>query len=135
MGVKGVEAHIKNLDRITGREMIEAVGRQLFVSGQNMQVDAQISITEGAVSGKQHVPSRPGEPPKNDTGGLANNIEAVQVEPLKVEVSSNAQYAAALEYGTSKMLARPYMQPAADRARKKIRAEISETVRRVIRKR
>jgi HK97 gp10 family phage protein len=77
-------------------------------------------ITDGAVSGKGHVPSLPGNPPLEDTGVLRTNIETTQPAPLHVEVSSNAPYAAALEFGTSRMQPRPYMQPATDRKRKAV---------------
>jgi hypothetical protein len=100
--------------------MVKQVSAALFAGGQAIQVEAQISISEGAVSGKNHVPSKPGEPPNQDTGVLANNIETVLVEPLRVEVSSNAPYAAALEYGTTKMAARPYMSRAVARKRDEV---------------
>lgn len=101
------------LGRIGGPGKVTRIGQALFAGGELVQTEAQISITRGAVSGKNHVPSAPGEPPNNDTGRLADNIETVQVQPLKVEVSSNAPYSAALELGTSKMEARPFMGPAA----------------------
>jgi HK97 gp10 family phage protein len=82
------------------------------------------------VSGRNHVPSRPGEPPNQDTGVLASNIETVQISPVLVEVSSNAPYSAPLEFGTSKMAARPFMRPARD----KMRAEVTELVRRAVAK-
>lgn len=117
--------------KVTGRElahrrirgttgdaaMVSEVGKALFVAGNRIQVAAQKSITEGSVSGAFHVPSLPGEPPNADTHTLDRQIETVQVEPLKVEVSSNAPYAAFLEFGTSKMAARPYMLPAAEKER------------------
>jgi hypothetical protein len=158
--IVGAKEHIQHLKQISGPEMVKEVGAALFVGGQRLQTAAQISITEGAVSGKAHVPSAPGEPPKNDTGLLANSIETVQVEPLKVEVSSNAPYAAAqeegskrkastgsrnfaidkkgkqklgpikVEYGDSKTAARPYMRPAA----KKVKAEVRELIRKAVAK-
>lgn len=113
---------------IAGPEMTRRVGQALFVGGQAIQVEAQLSITQGAVSGKGHIASRPGQPPNQDTGVLANNIETVQVAPLRVEVSSNAPYAAHLEFGASKMAERPYMRPA---AAKKLK-EVGELVRRAV---
>jgi HK97 gp10 family phage protein len=110
--------------------MVRQVGAALFVGGQRVQVEAQTSITRGAVSGKGHVPSKPGEPPNADTHFLANNIETVQVAPLKVEVSSNAPYSAALERGTSKMASRPFMAPAL----KKKRAEVQDLIKRAVAK-
>jgi hypothetical protein len=77
------------------------IGAALFVAGNAVQVDAQISITTGAVSGKGHVPSSPGAAPNTDTHFLANNIETPLIRDtgseLKVEVTSNAPYSVALE--------------------------------------
>lgn len=113
--------------------MERRVGQALFAGGDLIRTEAQISITAGAVSGKGHVPSRPGEPPNNDTGHLANNIEAVQVEPLVVEVSSNAPYSAPLELGTSKMAARPFMAPARDAKRKAVVDLVQQAMDSVVR--
>lgn len=96
------------------------VGAALFAGGHLIQTEAQLSITRGAVSGKGHVPSAPGEPPNQDSGVLANNIETAQTGPLKVEVSSNAPYAAVQEFGSSKQAERPYMRPAAAAKRKEV---------------
>lgn len=126
--VTGGKAHAANLRRLGGAEAIASVGRALFAAGERIQVAAQISITEGAVSGKAHVPSAPGTPPNNDTGVLANNIETLQVEPLKVIVSSNARYAAAQEFGNSKLPERPYMRPAVAQERK----AVTEIIRRAV---
>lgn len=126
--ITGKDRASAKLRGLAGQATVEKVGKALFAAGQMIQVEAQLSITNGAVSGKGHVPSRPGEPPKNDTGVLANNIETVMVAPLRVEVSSNAPYARALEFGTSKLTERPYMRPAV--AKKK--AEAVALVRRAV---
>jgi HK97 gp10 family phage protein len=116
-GRRGVEVR---LQRIASEETVRNVGAALFAGGEEIRAEASHMITEGAVSGKNHVPSAPGEPPNEDTGVLRTNIETTQPAPLHVEVSSNAPYAVALEYGTSKMAARPYMQPATDRKRQAV---------------
>lgn len=128
--VRGVKAYTDRLKRLSGPDAKREIGKALFVAGQAVQVEAQILISTGSVSGKGHVPSRPGEPPHNDTGVLANNIETVQIGPLHVEVSSNAPYAAALEYGTSRMAARPYMAPAAAKARDALPRGVAAAVNR-----
>jgi HK97 gp10 family phage protein len=110
--IRGATTFSAKLKDIAGTGKERDLGRALFAAGNLIEVEAARLITAGSVSGKGHVPSKPGEPPSNDTGVLARNIETVQVEPLKVEVSSNAPYSAALEYGTSKMLPRPFMTPA-----------------------
>lgn len=97
--VIGAKAHAARLKKLTGENMVREVGKALFAAGEMIQVEAQISITAGAVSGKNHKPSSVGKPPNNDTGVLAGNIETVQVAPLIVEVSSNAPHAAIHEFG------------------------------------
>jgi HK97 gp10 family phage protein len=126
--VTGRDKVTARLSGATSREAIENVGRALFWGAQQIQAEAQISITQGSVSGKNHVPSLPGEPPNNDTGILKSNIEAVQTAPLRSEVSSNAPYAVPLEAGTSKMAARPYMGPATRRKKKEIVEKVVEAI-------
>lgn len=98
MPLKGSTAHVLRLRRLTD-ETVPPVSKALFRGAQLIQVEAQISISTGSVSGAGHKPSRPGTPPSGDTGVLANNIETVQKEPLVSEVSSNAPYAAIHEFG------------------------------------
>lgn len=126
--VSGAHRVQAKLEGVAGRKAIENVGRALYWGAQQIQAEAQHLITEGSVSGKNHVPSLPGEPPNNDTGVLKSNIEATQTAPLRSEVSSNAKYAVPLEAGTSKMAARPYMAPATRNKRKEIVAKVHEAV-------
>jgi HK97 gp10 family phage protein len=130
-GPKGVA---DRLTRLAGQEKIALVGHALFVGGESIRAYAAHSITEGAVSGKNHVPSRPGEPPNEDTGHLRTNIDVTQTGPLRVEVASNAKYSAALEYGTSKMAARPFMNPAARAKRKEVTENVRKAISAAIRK-
>lgn len=132
--ITGQKAHMARVRSLASPEIIKDVGAALFAAGNAIQVEAQISITRGAVSGKNHVPSRPGEPPNQDTGVLANNIETRLVAPLKVEVSSNAPYAAALEFGTSKVAERPYMRPAAGVVRKEATILVRDAVSTIVRR-
>lgn len=128
-GDSGIKGRLGNL---SGPEAVRQMGAALFAAGQQIEVEAAHSITAGATSGKNHVPSSPGEPPNADTHVLDRSIETVQVAPLKVEVSANAPYAAALEFGTSKMQARPYMAPAVARTRDDVRAIFNRAARRII---
>jgi hypothetical protein len=116
----GAKAHVAHLRRMTGPEAVQEIGKALYAGGQLIEIEAEISITAGSVSGKGHVASKPGEPPNRDTGVLDGNIETATVEPLKVEVSSNAPYAAELEFGTSKIAERPYMRPATAKKRPEV---------------
>lgn len=132
MPLKGARAHVARLRKLSGPALEREVGKVLFAGGQMIQIEAQLSITRGAVSGRNHVPSRPGEPPNQDTGVLAGNIETVQLSPQLVEVSSNAPYSAPLEFGTSKMAARPFMRPARDKMRPKIEDLMVRAVQKLV---
>lgn len=127
MGRGGLKKLVGNLDR--------EVSKALFTAGEVVEGEAAHSITTASAGGQkggkhQHVRSRPGESPNAETGVLDRNIETVQVEPFRVEVSSNAPYSAALEFGTSKMAARPFMRPAIQVTRKKVQQIIADAVSR-----
>lgn len=128
--ITGDRRHSDRLSRMSGPEKVAFVGKALFKAGNVIQTEAQLSITRGAVSGKGHVASAPGQPPMNDTSVLANNIETTQEAPLRVKVSSNAPYAIPLELGSSRMAARPYLKPAAAKKRHEVTAFVREAIRR-----
>lgn len=128
--ITGADAVTAKLSGKLSEQAVKNVGTALFAGGQEIEAEAKHMITEGSVSGKNHVPSLPGEPPNRDTGVLDTNIETTQPAPLHVEVSSNAPYAVALEFGTSKMEARPYMGPATSRKREAVVQLVREAVNR-----
>lgn len=127
-GLKGAKAHKARLKKLSGPDMISFVGKALFAGGEMIQVESQIGITAGAVSGKGHVPGPVGGYPNADTHVLADSHETVQVAPLVVEVSANAPYAAAVHDGTSRMGARPYMQLARDAKKKEVVTLVQKAV-------
>jgi HK97 gp10 family phage protein len=57
-----------------------------------------------------------------------------QTAPLRVEVSSNAPYSAALEYGTSKMAERPFMRPAVKAKRQRVTELVGKAVNIVVKR-
>lgn len=120
MKIRGDKAHKDRLARMRDPAVRRQISRGIFVAAQEVQTEARLLIMAGSVSGKDHVASSPGEAPNNDTGFLAANIEATRTGELSSQVESKAEYGAALEYGTSKMAARPYMAPALQRKRKRI---------------
>ena len=70
---------------------------------------------------RTHSASAEGQPPNTDTGFLVSNI-FLQIDPdgLGADVESRADYSGYLEFGTSKMEARPYLQPALEANRRNI---------------
>lgn len=130
--VTGRREVIARLNGVAGEATVREVGRALLAGGEIIRAEADHSISEGSISGRGHVPSKPGEPPNRDTGTLQAHIETTQPAPLRVEVSSNAPYAVALEVGTSKMAPRPYMGPASRRKKKEVIALVKGAVDRAI---
>lgn len=132
MGMKGKDAHLARLKKMSGPALFDAIGRVLFVGSDMVKAEAQRSITTGSVSGKGHVPSKPGQAPNNDTGVLKNNIRNELIKPTVAQVTSEAPYAAPLEFGTSKMAARPYMRPARDKTAPRIRKLFAKEIGKLI---
>lgn len=74
---------------------------------------------------KTHQTSAPGEAPAVDTGRLRASYTSEAHEAEKyVEVGTNVEYAPFLEYGTSKMDARPHFRPAIEQTRAAIQAAV-----------
>lgn len=95
-----------------GAELEEAVKKALTLCGTEAQSYAKKYLTEkGAV----------------DTGNLRNSV-AYKVEDQTMAVGTNVEYAPYIEYGTYKMAARPYLEPAiadnADKYRSIIRSTL-----------
>ena len=74
--------------------------------------------------------SKEGDAPASDTGFLASNIHLVMdADGLGASVESNADYSFALEFGTRKMRARPFMQPALEQGRAKYKRMFAKAVK------
>src|SRR5262245_33744997 len=64
-------------------------------------------------------PSAAGEAPAIDSGTLAASVHVERFNDQQYALSTDAEYAPYLEYGTSHMAPRPFMTPASERMRKK----------------
>lgn len=64
--------------------------------------------------GVSHTASAPGESPASDTGFLYGSITVDIKSDSEAEIIIPAEYAEALEFGTFKMAARPFILPAID---------------------
>lgn len=118
------------LERMASNSATSAADRALYVAGTLIEIEAENSITAGSISGPNHVPSNPYEPPNADTRQLDTSIHTVVVGRGRVNVESTAPYSAALEFGTSKMLPRPFMNPAAQKKGPEARQLVAEAMRR-----
>lgn len=128
--VIGADKFSDRLKRMSGARTKSLTDRALYAAGQLIEIEAERSITAGSISGPGHVPSAPGEAPNADTRLLDTSIFTVVVGPNRVNVESTAPYAAALEFGTSRMAERPYMRPAVNKKRGEATELIAEAVRR-----
>jgi len=59
-----------------------------------------------------HIASAPGEAPAVDTGNLINTIKTEIKSDTEATITIPAAYAEALEFGSSKIAARPFVRPA-----------------------
>lgn len=109
-----------------------ADAKQLVGRAANLVRNTAVtSIAQGAKSGvvyekynprRTHRASAAGEPPASDTGYLVNNIAVdVDNDGLGASVESRAEYSSYLEFGTENLAARPFMQPALEENKPKIK--------------
>ena len=120
VALKGMKQFQARLNKLPA-EAEKAVTQALFAGAEYIANEAALSITRGAVSGKNHVASKPGEAPNSDTHRLDRSIEGTKAGRLRAKVTANSGYASALEFGTSKMAARPFMRPARDKSKEHVR--------------
>lgn len=133
MAMRGADKHLKRLKRLGGPEVVRLAGRIVYVGADMIRAEAFRGVSAGSVSGKNHVPSVPGEFPNRDTGGLQNGFKTDQTGPLSAEFRSETEYSEALEFGTSKMQARPHVRPARDAAEPKIQRLFAEEIGKLVR--
>lgn len=83
-------------------------------TAKTLMRDTPVDTTKSYGS-KGHNPSQPGEAPAPDTGTLmrsvTHSVEATR-DGATANIGSNLEYARYLEYGTSKMRARPWLSQA-----------------------
>jgi HK97 gp10 family phage protein len=112
-----VQNHAKKL---VGREgALSEPDRQSNVANRGQTTKSK-GLTDGAVR------SRPGEPPRKQTGELQRSIQReVNASDQKARVGTNLNdppYPRWLEFGTRKMAARPWLRRSLDEMRGQIKA-------------
>ena len=131
----GVKANIKSLNPNGFKNVVKSYEKQLRIilntSGNMVKNTAVQSILSGGGGGRTyelynprrtHTASAEGHTRKSDTGFLANHIAVnLDKQNLAVDVESKADYSIHLEFGTQNMKARPFMFPALEENKPKIR--------------
>ena len=133
MAIKGLKQHLARLRKLPA-EAEKAVTQALFAGAETIANVAAISITTGGGQGKNRVVSSPGQTPNSDLGTLDGSIEGVRFGKLKARVIAGAGHAVPLEFGTSKMAARPFMRPARDKTKDEIRDLVARGMNEALRR-
>lgn len=120
MKIKSIDANYNEVLRKYDKDV-----RVKIAQAANLVKNTAVqSIQSHQSSGRRygnHVASTAGNPPNTDTGFLANNIFInFDTDRKGVAVESRANYSKHLEFGTSKMQARPFLQPALEENTRKI---------------
>lgn len=138
MSIRVTAKRVSNADKVLSQRQ-RLLQQAIAVGGQMVMNEAKSSIQEHRSSGRTyekhnprrtHTSSSAGSPPNSDTGYLANNIFLViDGNGLGADVESRAEYSEWLEFGTSKMEPRPFLQPALEVSRPKIRQLIRRAIK------
>lgn len=127
--VEGMEELQANMDKLS-REYGKAVA-EAGVAGAELVRGEAIKSIQSTTNGGQVIRSRPGggtythtvsaegKAPNTDTGRLVSSIQ-VDVNPLGIFVGSTLEYAGYLEFGTSSMHERPWLNPALESQRRNV---------------
>lgn len=116
-------------------EFRDLAGSLLYEYADQIRAEAFRSISAGSVSGAGHIPSAPGESPNRDTGALQAGLKVERTGLLTAEVRAETPYSTPLEFGTSKMAARPFLRPARDKVGAVAEQEFSRKLAREVRRR
>jgi HK97 gp10 family phage protein len=131
-GFKNIEQFKKTLEKRLSanphKNSLRAVGRSTLLV--NNTVVKSIAAGGAGKTVKKYEPTRthtqskPLDPPATDTGFLisqiTSNIKTFPNGSVVGQIISSAPYSKALEFGTTNMTERPFMQPALRKNKKKI---------------
>ena len=135
---------------------IEGIERGLKIAMIELQTELRITLSKkgsgagyfGGSKGKGYFRTRsaPGEPPAVDTGTLRNSVQSkpqyiagtgmtsIVLTGLVAGVNKDARIPRWLEYGTSRMKARPFIAPSLKAIRPSVAGTISDQMQRSIKR-
>ena len=123
--ITGGKSLVKHLDiQARGKDVTDVLLR----AADRVRTEYIDMVNEGGGPGKLHVPSKPGQPPNTDKGGLVGSVSARRIRKNVTETTVEAEYAAFLEYGTHKMAPRPALRPAFNEMKPHILANIRKAL-------
>jgi len=114
--VRIVKNDFKRLARVTAKKADEALAALALEGESIVKQSMQDSPATGETYSRgtrTHTASSPGYAPRVDTGTLINSTKADKVRLKVHRIVSETDYAVKLEFGTTKMAARPFYGPMA----------------------
>jgi phage gpG-like protein len=130
--LEGMSVLLSKLQQLglAGDDVIEEVVFDLATETQALAVAGidgppkSGAVYQKANPTRTHTASAPGQYPASDRGLLASSVVAVPQGPMTYVVGTNVEYGPMLEFGTSRMAARPWLLPSFERARVGIEKEL-----------
>jgi hypothetical protein len=133
----GVRVTVKSRSRLKGqaRALSSTVQDVAQECAEDVKEFAQLSMLTPKAGriyfshGRPHQASAPGQAPAVDVGTLIGSITVQRRGLTTWYANTDNGYAGFLEYGTRRILPRPFMRPAASKAAKKARLTAGVRVR------
>jgi len=120
-----------------GQGMARDIDRVCEANALDIQARAQMAIQNPPKSGRTykhgnvlHQASAPGQAPATDTANLVMSAYTKKLSDSDYETGFTAEYAASLEFGTARILPRPFLRPAVEAVRARFVAAIKRIVER-----
>lgn len=139
-GIVRLQVEIDGLSQLT-RQLADLVGDAEAVMTETItrivtdtRANAVQGIQRGPATGRVRRDgsraSAPGQFPMSDTGRLANSVEfnLPTAGRLMGEVGTNIIYGRYLEFGTSRMAARPWLLPSFEKAKVGVEARLKKAI-------
>jgi phage gpG-like protein len=139
-GIEQVQRNMKALSAKFGQAAFDAgntVAQMIWSTAiKSIQDESQgEQVTRYTAAGNPyiHSTSMPGGAPNTDTGALVSSIQ-VEIKQDDIYVGSRLEYAYHLEFGTSRMQARPWLIPAVEANRSNATKQFTFAIADVIKK-
>lgn len=139
--VTGMNELLRNLKGLSV-DIPKAIDEAVVEVALDVKADAVKSIQQVSAGGVvtrytqggnsfDHMVSKEGDAPNTDTGRLASSIAMSHDQGSgEAHVSTDVDYAEHLEFGTVKMAARPFLEPALDKNEKNLLATVGKAIQR-----
>lgn len=128
MPVHGGDKWLSRLNRM--RDLDKVADEWAYASAADVALEARNLVNENGVPSPNHVVSDPYSPPNTDSGHLQSLIQPVELAGTgHAAAISSAEYALALEFGTTRMIERPYMRVASANRRKAVLEDAANRLR------